>query len=159
MHYCSSDRWKLFIFYVFFDIISKNREMQRLFGLLEQVSEGDTTILLEGESGTGKELFAKAIHSLSQRKDEPMITINSGSLPDTLLESELFGYKRGAFTDAKKDKPGHLALAERGTVFLDEIGDISPALQVRLLRVLQDKVYVPLGSTKSEKADVRIGQM
>jgi len=85
-----------------------------------------------------------------------MITINCGSLPDTLLESELFGYKAGAFTDAKKDKPGRLALAEGGTVFLDEIGDISPALQVRLLRVLQDKVYEPLGSTKSEKANVRI---
>jgi len=142
--------------HTFFDIISKNSEMQRLFGLLEQVSEGETTILLEGESGTGKELFAKAIHSLSPRKGGPMITINCGSLPDTLLESEIFGYKAGAFTDAKKDKPGRLALAEGGTVFLDEIGDISPALQVRLLRVLQDKVYEPLGSTKSETADVRI---
>ena len=140
----------------FFDIISKSKEMQRLFGLLEQVSEGDTTILLEGESGTGKELFAKAIHSLSPRKEGPIITINCGSLPDTLLESEIFGYKAGAFTDAKKDKPGRLAIAEGGTVFLDEIGDISPALEVRLLRVLQDKVYEPLGSTKSEKADVRI---
>lgn len=85
-----------------------------------------------------------------------MITINCGSLPDTLLESELFGYKAGAFTDAKKDKPGRLALAKKGTVFLDEIGDISPALQVRLLRVLQDRIYEPLGSTTSEKADVRI---
>lgn len=140
----------------FMDIISKNKEMLRLFGMLEQVAEGDTTVLLEGESGTGKELFAKAIHYLSRRKDGPMITINCGSLPDTLLESELFGYKAGAFTDAKKDKPGRLALAEGGTVFLDEIGDISPALQVRLLRVLQDKVYEPLGSTKTEKADVRI---
>jgi len=136
--------------HTFFDIISKNKEMQRLFGLLEQVSEGETTILLEGESGTGKELFAKAIHSLSPRKRGPMITINCGSLPDTLLESELFGYKAGAFTDAKKDKPGRLAMAKGGTVFLDEIGDISPALQVRLLRVLQDRVYEPLGSTKSE---------
>jgi transcriptional regulator with PAS, ATPase and Fis domain len=130
--------------------------MQRLFSLLEQVSEGNTTILLEGESGTGKELFAKAIHSSSPRKKGPIITINCGSLPDTLLESEIFGYKAGAFTDAKKDKPGRLAMAEGGTVFLDEIGDISPALQIRLLRVLQDKVYEPLGSTKSEKADVRI---
>ena len=130
--------------------------MQRLFDVLEQVSESNTTILLVGESGTGKELFAKAIHSLSPREKGPMITINCGSLPDTLLESEIFGYKEGAFTDAKKDKPGRLALAEGGTLFLDEIGDISPALQVRLLRVLQDKVYEPLGSTKSEKADVRI---
>jgi len=140
----------------FMDIISKNKEMLRLFGMLEQLAESDTTVLLEGESGTGKELFAKAIHYLSRRKNGPMITINCGSLPDTLLESELFGYKAGAFTDAKKDKPGRLALAEGGTVFLDEIGDISPALQVRLLRVLQDKVYEPLGSTKTEKADVRI---
>ena len=130
--------------------------MQRLFGMLEQVAESDATILLEGESGTGKELFAKAIHSLSPRKKGPMITVNCGSLPDTLLESELFGYKAGAFTDAKKDKPGRLALAERGTLFLDEIGDISPALQVRLLRILQDKVYEPLGGTKPVKADVRI---
>ncbi len=140
----------------FFDIISKNKEMQRLFGMLEQISESDSTVLLEGESGTGKELFAKAIHSLSHRKKGPMITVNCGSLPDTLLESELFGYKAGAFTDAKKDKPGRLALAEGGTLFLDEIGDISPALQVRLLRMLQDKVYEPLGSIKTHKADVRI---
>jgi PAS domain S-box-containing protein len=140
----------------FFDIISKNREMLRLFGMLEQISESNATVLLEGESGTGKELFARAIHHLSNRKHAPMITVNCGSLPDTLLESELFGYKAGAFTDAKKDKPGRLALAEGGTLFLDEIGDISPALQVRLLRVLQDKIYEPLGSTKSEKADIRI---
>lgn len=140
----------------FLDIISKNEEMQRLFGMLEQVSETDTTILLEGESGTGKELFAKAIHSLSRRKDGPLITVNCGSLPDTLLESELFGYKAGAFTDAKKDKPGRLALAEGGTLFLDEIGDVSPALQVRLLRVLQDRIYEPLGGTKPLKANVRV---
>ena len=142
--------------HTFMDIISKSKEMQRLFGMLEQVAESDSTILLEGESGTGKELFAKAIHSLSPRKKGPMITVNCGSLPDTLLESELFGYKAGAFTDAKKDKPGRLALAERGTLFLDEIGDISPALQVRLLRILQDRVYEPLGGTKPVKADVRI---
>ena len=142
--------------HTFFDIISKNREMQRLFGMLELIAENDTTILLEGESGTGKEIFAKAIHSLSHRKKGPMITVNCGALPDTLLESELFGYKAGAFTDAKKDKPGRLALAENGTLFLDEIGDISTMLQVRLLRVLQDKVYEPLGGTTSEKANVRI---
>ena len=140
----------------FLDIISKNKEMRRLFEMLEIISESDTTILLEGESGTGKELFAKAIHSLSHRKKGPMITVNCGALPDTLLESELFGYKAGAFTDAKKDKPGRLALAENGTLFLDEIGDISQLLQVRLLRVLQDKIYEPLGATKSEKANVRI---
>lgn len=140
----------------FLDIISNNREMQRLFGILELVSESDTTVLIEGESGTGKELFARAIHSLSHRKKGPMITVNCSAIPDTLLESELFGYKAGAFTDAKKDKPGRIALAENGTLFLDEIGDITQLLQVRLLRVLQDKVYEPLGSTKSEKANVRI---
>jgi len=142
--------------HTFFDIISKNREMQRLFEMLELVAENDTTVLLEGESGTGKELFARAIHSLSHRKNGPIITVNCGALPDTLLESELFGYKAGAFTDAKRDKPGRFAQAETGTLFLDEIGDISPMLQMRLLRVLQDKVYEPLGSTKSENADVRI---
>jgi PAS domain S-box-containing protein len=140
----------------FQDIISKNKEMRRLFGILEQVSESDATILLEGESGTGKELFAKAIHALSPRKTGPLITINCGSLPDTLLESELFGYEKGAHSTAFKDKPGRLAVANGGTLFLDEIGDISPALQVRLLRVLQDKTYEPLGSTKSSKTDVRI---
>jgi len=140
----------------FMHIISKSLEMYRLFNILELVSKDDTTILLEGESGTGKELFARAIHSLSHRKKGPMITVNCGALPDTLLESELFGYKAGAFTDAKKDKPGRLARAQNGSLFLDEIGDISPLLQVKLLRVIEDKVYEPLGSTKSEKADVRI---
>ena len=140
----------------FYDIISKNTEMMRLFNILEQVAESSSTVLLEGESGTGKELFARAIHSQSGRKDGPLVTVNCGALPDTLLESELFGYKAGAFTDAKKDKPGRIALAQGGTLFLDEIGDISPALQVRLLRVLQEKTYEPLGGTHPEKADVRV---
>ncbi len=140
----------------FFDIISKNPEMHRLFGILEQVSESNATVLLVGESGTGKELFARAIHSLSPRKDAPIVTVNCGALPDDLLESELFGYKAGAFTGAKKDKPGRIAMAEGGTFFLDEIGDISPALQVKLLRVLQERVYEPLGSNKSTRANVRI---
>ena len=125
----------------FHDIISKDKEMRRLFGILEQISDSDTTVLLEGESGTGKELFAKAIHSLSKRAKGPMVTINCGALPDNLLESELFGYKAGAFTDAKKDKPGRIILADKGTLFLDEIGDISPALQVRLLRVIQERSF------------------
>jgi PAS domain S-box-containing protein len=140
----------------FLNIISKNNEMKRLFGKLELISKSNTTILLEGESGTGKELFAKAIHSLGHRKSGPFITIDCGSLPDTLLESELFGYRAGAFTDAKKDKPGRITLAEGGTLFLDEIGDISQMLQARLLRLLQDKLYEPLGSTGVERADVRI---
>jgi len=140
----------------FHDIISKNKEMHRLFNIVEQLSESDATVILVGESGTGKELFAKAIHSESSRKDGPIITINCGALPDTLLESELFGYKAGAFTDAKRDKPGRITLAHGGTLFLDEIGDISQAMQVRLLRVLQEKIFEPLGGTKSEKVDVRI---
>jgi PAS domain S-box-containing protein len=140
----------------FHDIISKNKEMHRLFHIVEQLSDSDATVILAGESGTGKELFAKAIHSTSQRKDGPLITINCGALPDNLLESELFGYKAGAFTDARKDKPGRITLAHGGTLFLDEIGDISPAMQVRLLRVLQEKIFEPLGGTKSEKVDVRI---
>lgn len=138
------------------DILSRNHQMQNLFALLANIAESNTTVLIVGESGTGKELFARAIHNISPRKDKPFVAVNCGALPDTLIESELFGYKVGAFTDAKKDKPGRFALAEGGTVFLDEIGDISTALQVRLLRVLQEKVYEPLGSVSSIKADVRI---
>ncbi len=138
------------------DILSRNHQMQNLFALLANIAESNTTVLIVGESGTGKELFARAIHNISPRKDKPFVAVNCGALPDTLIESELFGYKAGAFTDAKKDKPGRFALAEGGTVFLDEIGDISTALQVRLLRVLQEKVYEPLGSVSSIKADVRI---
>lgn len=142
--------------YSFEDIISRNHKMQNLFTILHNVAESNTTILIVGKSGTGKELFARAIHNISPRKDKPFIAVNCGALPDTLLESELFGYKAGAFTDAKKDKPGRFALAEGGTIFLDEIGDISPAVQVKLLRVLQEKTYEPLGSVSSVKADVRI---
>lgn len=139
-----------------FDILSKNREMQKLFEKVELVAGSDTTVLIEGESGTGKELFARAIHLKSGRRHGPMVIVNCGALPDSLLESELFGYKAGAFTDAKKDKPGRLALARGGTLFLDEIGDVSPMLQVRLLRVLQDRIFEPLGGIAPEKADVRI---
>lgn len=140
----------------FLDIISKNKEMKRLFGMMEMIAGSDTTVLIEGESGTGKELFAKALHSLSHRSAGPLTTINCASLPDSLLESELFGYKAGAFTDAKKDKPGRIALAHGGTLFLDEIGDLSPLLQVKMLRLLQEKEYEPLGGTRVEKADIRI---
>ncbi len=142
--------------YTFSDINSKNSEMQRIFNILPQVAESGSMVLIEGESGTGKELFARVIHDLSKRKKKKLIAVNCGALPDTLLESELFGYKAGAFTDAKKDKKGRFAQADQGTIFLDEIGDISPAFQVRLLRFLQDKVYEPLGATEPEKADVRI---
>ena len=140
----------------FADIISKNHEMQRIFSILPSIAESDSTVLIEGPSGSGKELFAHAIHNLSPRRDKPIVVVNCGALPDTLLESELFGYKAGAFTDAKRDKPGRFALAEGGTIFLDEIGDVSPKLQVRLLRFLQEKEYEPLGATEPVKADVRV---
>jgi len=138
------------------DIISQSHKMQSLFAILPNIAESNTPVLIEGESGTGKELFARAIHNIGFRKDKPFIAVNCGALPDTLLESELFGYKAGAFTDAKKDKPGRFALAQGGTLFLDEIGDISAAVQVKLLRVLQDKIYEPVGAVSSVKADVRI---
>ncbi len=142
--------------YTFEDMISKNSELQRIFNLLPDIAESESGVLIQGESGTGKELVARAIHHLSPRGKGPLVVVNCGALPDTLLESELFGHKAGAFTDAKRDKPGRFALAERGTVFLDEIGDISPALQARLLRVLQDGTYEPLGGTRTEHADVRV---
>lgn len=138
------------------DIISRNHKMQELFDILPEISESDCTVLIEGRTGTGKELFARAIHNLSNRRDEAFVAVNCSALPDTLLESELFGYKAGAFTDAKKDKPGRFALAEGGTIFLDEIGDMSSSVQVKLLRVLQEKTYEPVGAVSSEKADVRI---
>ncbi len=142
--------------YTYEDIISKNHKMHQLFRILPDVANSLSTVLIEGESGTGKELFARAIHNLSPRKNKPFVVVNCGAMPDTLLESELFGYKAGAFTDAKRDKPGRFKLAHRGTVFLDEIGDISPALQVRLLRVLQEKTYEPLGAIESVETDVRV---
>ena len=142
--------------YVFVDMVSRNHRMHQIFSILPQIAESESTVLLGGESGTGKELVARAIHSLSRRKDGPFVAVNCGALPDTLLESELFGYMAGAFTDAKKDKPGRFALAEGGTIFLDEIGDISAALQVRLLRVLQEKEFDPLGSVRPVKANVRV---
>ncbi len=140
----------------FSDIIGRSAAMRRLFDLLPPVAESDSTVLIEGPSGTGKEVFARAIHQLSRRKDKRFVALNCGALPDTLLESELFGYKAGAFTDARKDKPGRFALAEGGTIFLDEIGDISPAMQTRLLRVLQERVYEPLGGVQSVRCDVRV---
>lgn len=130
--------------------------MTKLFDVLPKIAESDSTVLIEGESGTGKELFARAVHNLSPRKKRPFLAVNCAALPDTLLESELFGYKAGAFTGATKDKPGRFTLADRGTLFLDEIGDISPAMQVRLLRVLQDKRIEPLGAVKPREVDVRV---
>jgi len=140
----------------FEDIVSKNGKMLELFSILPQIAESSSTVMIVGASGTGKELFARAIHNNSLQRKGPFVTINCGALPDTLCESELFGYKAGAFTDAKKDKPGRFALAQNGTIFLDEIGDISQAVQVRLLRVLEEKVYEPLGSTKTIKTNARV---
>ena len=142
--------------YSFEDIISKNREIREIFDILPNIAESDSTVLLQGESGTGKELFARAIHNLSRRKKGPFVAVNCGALPESLLESELFGYKRGAFTDAKRDKPGRFALAAGGSLFLDEVGDLSLFLQAKLLRVLQEREYEPLGATSVVKTDARI---
>ncbi len=138
------------------DIISQSSKIRDIFEVLPNIAKSNITVLIEGPSGSGKELFARAIHNLSSRKDKPFVAINCGALPDTLLESELFGYKAGAFTDAKKDKLGRFDLAQGGTIFLDEIGDISPVMQVKLLRVLQEKTYEPVGAVASVTADVRV---
>lgn len=142
--------------FVIGDLVSRSSSMRRLFEILPRVAESESTILIQGETGTGKELVARAVHSTSSRNKKPFVAVNCGALPDTLLESELFGYKAGAFTGANRDKPGRFAIAEGGTLFLDEIGEITPALQVKLLRVLQNHVYEPLGSSQSLKADVRV---
>jgi PAS domain S-box-containing protein len=142
--------------YTLYDIISKNHEIRQILSILPDIASSDCTVLIEGPTGSGKELFAKAIHNLSGRSKGKYVAVNCAALPDTLLESELFGYKKGAFTDARQDKPGRFALAEGGTLLLDEIGDISAALQVKLLRVLQEKEFEPLGGTHAVKADVRV---
>lgn len=142
--------------YRFQDIISKSRVMKQVFSILPEVAQSESTVLIQGESGTGKELLSRAVHSLSPRAKGPFVAVNCGALPDTLLESELFGHVAGAFTDAKRNRAGRFALAEWGTLFLDEIGDISPAFQVRLLRVLEEHAYEPLGSSKSVRTNVRI---
>jgi PAS domain S-box-containing protein len=142
--------------YSFEEMISKSAAMQRIFDLLPDVAESGSTVLIRGESGTGKELLARAIHNLSPRKDGPLVVVNCGALPDTLLETELFGHRAGAFTGAVRDRAGRFAVASGGSIFLDEIGDVSPALQSRLLRVLQDGTFERLGSTRTERADVRV---
>jgi PAS domain S-box-containing protein len=138
------------------DIITVSPRMLPVLNLIPPAAESDSSVLIMGESGVGKELVARALHSLSPRRHKPLITVNCGAIPETLLESELFGYMAGAFTDAKKDKPGRFALAEGGTLFLDEIGDLPSSVQVKLLRVLQEHVYEPLGATKTARTDARI---
>jgi PAS domain S-box-containing protein len=138
------------------DIVSRSPLMQKLFEVIPAIAASPSTVLITGETGTGKELMARTVHALSRRSKGPFVALNCGALPDTLLESELFGYKAGAFTGANKDKPGRFALAKGGTLFLDEIGDVSPALQVRLLRVLQEHSFEPLGGTETLPTDVRI---
>ena len=138
------------------DIVAKGKAMSEIMAKLETIASADSTVLITGESGVGKELVARAIHGLSHRADKPFVPVNCGGLPDTLIESELFGYEKGAFTGANKAKPGRFRLAQGGTLFLDEIGDLAPGVQVKLLRVLQEKVYEPLGGIQSVKTDVRI---
>ena len=142
--------------YSFEDIISKSNKIRHILDILTTIAVNESSVLIVGETGTGKELFARAIHNLSGRGNKPFVAINCGGFPETLIESELFGYEAGAFTGATKAKPGRFALAEGGSLFLDEIGDLPPLLQVKLLRVLQEKTYEPLGSIRSLKADVRI---
>mgnify|MGYP005831347317 CR=1 FL=1 len=142
--------------YTFMDIVTKNRRLLNIMEQLPQIAQSDSSVLICGPSGSGKELFARAIHNLSVRKRRAMVVVNCGAIPETLIESELFGYVRGAFTGAQKDKPGKLDAADGSTLFLDEIGTLPQSAQAKLLRVLQDKTYEPLGSNKTKKSDVRI---
>jgi len=137
-------------------LVGNSQIMKRLYETVQMVAKTDLTVLITGESGTGKELVARAIHDLSQRGQNHFVAVNCPTLPENILESELFGYKKGAFTHASQDKIGLFQEAHRGSIFLDEIGDITPAIQIKLLRVLQEKEIKPLGDTKSITVDVRI---
>jgi two-component system, NtrC family, response regulator AtoC len=142
--------------YSFGNIVARSEAMRHVFELVEKVADHKTSVLITGESGTGKDLIARAIHHSGRRAGKTMVSINCGGIPENLLESELFGYKRGAFTDAVKDKPGRFEEAEGGTVFLDEIGELPLPLQVKLLRVLQEEEISPLGGVGSRRIDVRV---
>lgn len=137
-------------------IIGNSRQMLSLFEMIEKVAESNATVLVQGESGTGKELAAKAIHQLSSRSSRNFVPVNCAAIPDDLLESELFGHVKGAFTGAYANRPGRFEMADKGTLFLDEIGDMKANLQVKILRVLQGKEFEPVGSARSQKVDVRI---
>lgn len=141
---------------IFDRIVTSNPKMQAILKQLPDIAQSECNVLIEGPSGSGKELISQAIHDLSPRRFEPYIKLNCAALPANLLESELFGYKKGAFTDAKKDKPGIFSLANGGTLLLDEISNMEPSLQVKLLRVLNDGEYQPLGSSQTCKTDARI---
>ncbi len=140
----------------FMGIIGKSPAMRRVFEVLPRIANAPSNVLITGESGTGKELIARAIHQLSPRRDRPFVVVNCGGIPPNLLESELFGYKAGAFTGASRDKEGLFLKAHKGTIFLDEIGELPLEMQVKLLRVVQEKAVMPLGSAKEIKVDVRI---
>ena len=142
--------------YTFSDMIGKSPSIQKIFDILPVVSDSEATVLIEGPTGTGKDLLAKVIHNASKRAKKPMVKVNCAALPDNLLESEMFGYVKGAFTGADRDKPGRFQEADKGTIFLDEIGDLPLSLQAKLLRVLEDREFYPLGSRKTTKVDVRI---
>jgi len=138
------------------DIIGKSKPMQDVFKMINRVSRSDTTVLITGKTGTGKELVAKAIHKGSRRKDNPFVVVNSSAIPETLLESELFGHVKGAFTGALRDKRGLFQEAHQGTLFLDEIGEVPPSTQVKLLRAIEDNIITPVGATKGEKVNLRL---
>ncbi len=142
--------------YKFDSIIGKSRALQEVLSVVEKVADTDSTVLITGESGTGKELLARAIQYNSHRSDHMLVTVNCGAIPEELLESELFGHVKGAFTNAIENREGRFTLADQGTIFLDEIGDMSPTLQVKLLRVLQERTFEPVGSSKTIKVDVRV---
>lgn len=139
-----------------FGIVSRSKSFAHIQRVIGDIARSSAPVLIFGESGTGKELLANSIHQLSDRSDAPLVKINCGAIPETLLEAELFGYKKGAFTDARADKAGRFKLADGGTIFLDEIGDITPQMQVKLLRVLDKQEYDPLGSVRTEHTDVRV---
>ncbi|MDE3181395.1 MAG: sigma-54-dependent Fis family transcriptional regulator [Acidobacteriota bacterium] len=142
--------------YEFKNIIARSAKMQEVLAVVERVAPGNATVLLGGESGVGKDMIARAIHQHSRRSSGPWVKINCAAIPENLLESELFGYERGAFTGAIASKPGKFELADKGTIFLDEIGDVPPSIQVKLLRVLQEREFERLGGTKTLKVDVRL---